>query len=406
MPKLQRNVRVIASAVAGPKMVYQIDGTPGLNLAALGNGKASWRLRYRPRRGAEKRWHTIGDAQTVTLGEAMDKARELMSALQLEGVDPKGAIEQPAKLTFDQLFTDWMERHAKVKKKSWSHDAGLYKRHVAPRLGNRPVTDISRREVIAALSDIATSVSGVQSNRCLSLVSAVFTWAVSMEIIEVHPTMKIPKFGTENVRDRTWTHGEMRSLWHALNRIIDGTDDGPITPSTARPIKLLMLTGQRRTEVAHALVAEFTDGAWIVPAIRMKAGRQHTVPLAPLAANVVASAIAANGGSRLVFPGCFDAELEPDSISRALERLTASLGIVGATVHDLRRTMASEMGRLGIAESTISRVLAHAQSGITARHYNLHSYDAEKRAALERWEAELVRVVSSTGNPTAPAALS
>ena len=65
VPKLQKNARAIASAAAGAKLVYQIDGAPGLNLAALGNGKASWRLRYRPARGVEKRWHTIGDASTI-----------------------------------------------------------------------------------------------------------------------------------------------------------------------------------------------------------------------------------------------------------------------------------------------------------------------------------------------------
>ena len=391
MPKLQKNVRVIASAIGGSKMVYQIDGAPGLNLAALGNGKASWRLRYRPTRGAEKRWHTIGDARTVTLGDAIDKARELMSSLQIDGVDPRCKFDKPKGQTFDGLFNQWLERRAKVHKRSWKDDEERYRLHIARRLGSRLVTDIGRRDVIGALNDIADSVSPITANRCLSIISVVYSWAVSVELVEQHPALRIPKPGIERVRERVLTLSEIGSIWNSLTAIVHGERDG-MTPMLARLLQVLLLTGQRKSEVANMPVKEVTGDLWVIPGERMKAKRQHLVPLAPIARATIQSAMIAAGSNPLVFPGRDGGMLEPMSVGHAFVRLTKSLGIINVRPHDLRRTVASEMGRLGIGEQIISRVLAHTQTGITSRVYNLHGYSDEKRDALNRWEAELVRI--------------
>ena len=118
------------------------------------------------------------------------------------------------------------------------------------------------------------------------------------------------------------------------------------------------------------------------------------MPLASIATKLFADAVLHGEYNGYVFPGRSGGKIDPLSVGKALNRITAVLGIDGAKVHDLRRTMASEMGRLGVAEETISRVLAHAKAGVTARHYNLHTYDTEKRSAFERWESELMRIIS------------
>ena len=156
-------------------------------------------------------------------------------------------------------------------KTSLLNDEQIYRRQIEKRLGDRLILEISRRDVIAALGGIAAAGSGIQANRAQALISAVFSWAVAMELVEAHPGLRIPKFGTETPRERVWK----------LTR--------------------------------------------------------------PPSAN----------------------------------RITTALRIKGAKVHGLRRTVASEMRRLGVAEETTSPVLAHAKAGITARDYNLHSYDAE-----------------------------
>jgi integrase len=393
MPKIKRNVPQIDSAIKGPKMVFQVDATPGLNLAVLGGGKASWRLRYRPSRGAGKRWHTIGDARTITLAQATLKSRELMAALQLEGVDPKAKNDRPDGLTLDALFAEWMEKHSKVKKRTWHHDASVYRAHISNRLGDRTASEITRKEIIAALGEISSEIGGLQVNRAHTLISSMYTWAVSMELVENHPATKIPKFAVETERTRVWTHDELRKLWHALGAIVDGTAKGPISITLARTIQLLVLTGQRRGEVVGAAVAEIAGEVWTIPASRMKAGKAHTIPLAPMALGIVTASLADRPGALQVFPGKGGAPMDPHSVTRAMSRLAVSLGIEGATVHDIRRTVASEMGRLRIPESVISRVLAHTLDGITSRVYNQHAYLEEKRAALTAWESELARIV-------------
>ena len=162
----------------------------------------------------------------------------------------------------------------------------------------------------------------------------------------------------------------------------------------ARVLQVLLLTGQRKSEVANMPVAEIAGDVWLIPASRTKGKRQHIVPIAPLAHRALMDAMAFRNTSTLVFPGRNGGQLEPMSIGHAFGRLTKSLGIENARPHDLRRTAASEMGRIGVAEQIISRVLAHTQSGVTTRHYNLYAYLDEKRDALQRWEAELVRIAA------------
>ena len=141
-------------------------------------------------------------------------------------------------------------------------------------------------------------------------------------------------------------------------------------------------------------MAEIDGDVWTMPASRMKAKKPHTISLAPMALRVVTASLAAHPGASQVFPGKGGAPMDPHSVTRALSRLASSLGIEGATVHDLRRTVASELGRLAVPESIISRILAHTQSGITARVYNQHAYGAEKRRALRLWELRLINIVS------------
>ena len=393
MPKLQKNARAIASAAAGPKLVYQIDGAPGLNLAALGNGKASWRLRYRPARGVEKRWHTIGDASTITLGDAIGKARVLMSALQLEGIDPRAELDAPKGMTFDDLFQQWLERRAKQHKKSWQEDVRLYDRHVKCRIGARVASEVTRREIIDQLTDIASKATPIQANRCLSVISVVFSWAVAVEMVEQHPAMRIPKPGIERVRDRVLSHVEIAAIWNALDDILRGQREG-MTPRLARLLQVLILTGQRKSEVTNMQASELAGEIWIIPSERMKGGRQHAVPLAPVAHQTIRAAISESAPNPRVFPGKDGGLMEPMSVGHALGRLTKSLGLEDVRPHDLRRTCASEMGRLGVQEQVISRVLSHVQSGVTATHYNMHGYMDEKRAALQKWETELTRIAA------------
>ena len=249
-------------------------------------------LKYRPRGAEHQRWHTLtGDARGVRFKEIAEKARTLLAALRLQGIDPRAELERPAGLTFETLFNNWLERRAKLRKRSWREDEERHKLHIAKRMGSRLVFDIARRDVILILNDIADTVSPITANRCLSIISVVFSWAVAVEMVESHPAMRIPKPGVETVRERVLSHPEISALWNALAEIEEGRREG-MTPRLDRLLKVLMLTGQRKGEVSNMPVAEVTGDAWVIPSERMKAKRQHLIPLAPLALATINAAMA------------------------------------------------------------------------------------------------------------------
>ena len=122
------------------------------------------------------------------------------------------------------------------------------------------------------------------------------------------------------------------------------------------------------------------------------------MPLTPLAAEIFSAAVADNT-SPYVFPGrgSVDSAIDPHAATRAMTRLMADLGIANATLHDLRRTVGTNLARLGISKDIRARVLNHVDGArsVTDAVYNQHEFWAEKRAALTRWEAELRRIVGT-----------
>lgn len=126
----------------------------------------------------------------IKLGSALDRARDVLSAIQIEGRDPHAEKAAPAGSSFEALFGDWLERHAKVKKKFWKHDQEMYWRHVHERLGRQAAANIKRGDVVAALDDIAKAASGIQANRAQTLIGAVFNWAVNEGRLERSPTFR------------------------------------------------------------------------------------------------------------------------------------------------------------------------------------------------------------------------
>ena len=106
--------------------------------------------------------------------------------------------------------------HAKLKKKSWEADIGLYERHIATRLGSHELGALKRRNVIDVLDNIATEVSGVQANRCQTLVSSVLNWALDEDLLEANPPHGVRQRGHETPRERVMTEAELRAFWNAL----------------------------------------------------------------------------------------------------------------------------------------------------------------------------------------------
>jgi integrase len=175
----------------------------------------------------------------------------------------------------------------------------------------------------------------------------------------------------------------------------------------------MLLTGQRRTEVVEAEKAELQllgdDPVWTIPGERTKNGLLHRVPLCPMAAAEFRRAVkAAPKESPFVFPSPEDPNtpISAAAVTRAMARLIAELKIPTVSPHDLRRTVGTELARLGLPVHVRSLVLNHSpmSRGITDAVYNRYAYDKEKREALGAWEDELTRLLSRPTEPVREAA--
>lgn len=397
MPILPHNQRAIDGLKpTTQRLLYSSAVVTGLVLEVMPSGKKTWRVRYRTRGGrrGKTRAFTIGDAAVVKLGPAVDKAREVLAAVHVEQRDPHA--EKACAATgnsFEALFGDWLEGHAKIKKKSWQHDEAMYFRHIHQRMGKLIAADVRRSELAAVLDDIAKGASGIQANRAQALISAVFNWAVNEGRLDHSPAFRLPKRGVEAPRERVLTEAEVRTLWFGLT-------DGPLGTTMERVLRLAIITGQRRSEIALARKSELDlgnpDPAWTIPGARTKNGVIHRVPLTPLAAELFTAAVA-ESATPFVFPGRGSSQIaiDPSAVTRAMARVTAQLGIPGATVHDLRRTVGTNLARFGVSKDVRARVLNHVDGArsVTDAVYNQHEFWAEKRAALQLWEAELRRIV-------------
>lgn len=404
MPIIARNQLKIdrAACVDGRRTVYRVEGVPGLELDVTPNGARTWRVRYQVGKGAarKERRYTVGDARAIGLGKATEKAQEVIAAAQVDRRDPHADRAAADLSTFGALFDIWLEKHAKPNKKSWQADEALYNRHVKSRLAHRAVADLKKRDYVVVLDSIMAASSGSQANAAQALVTAVLNWSENEGKIESHAARGIPKRQPPKSRDRVLNHGELRTFWPAL--------DAQMTPRMARVLRLLLLTGVRLSEACGMAKNELQADLWEIPGSRTKNGLPHVVPITGEVERLLRAAAADSGVSPFVFPA-FDRRRmieqpvtrhAPDhayaSLARKLGWLDAS-DAVDTGIHDLRRTVATNMARIGIAGEMIDRVQGRIAGGNkVSAIYNRHEYLTEKRDALVKWEAELLRIVAAS----------
>jgi integrase len=277
---------------------------------------------------------------------------------------------------------------------------------VLPVWEGRKIQDIGRRDVIDLLDRIVDAGTPVAANRTLAALSKLFNWATDRGVIDANPCVRIKAPAAETSRDRVLSDEELRLLWRGCASI--GWPFGPF-------VQLLLLTAQRRDEVAKMRRVELREGGtlWTIPAERAKNGQAHDVPLSGAAQGVLGSLprvagragylISTTGNSGI--SGYAKAKTRLDTVMLALAKSDAEksgedpdgVQIEPWRLHDLRRTAATGMARLGVEPHVVEAVLNHRSGTITgvAKIYNRHSYGPERRAALEAWAAHVEAIVGT-----------
>ena len=303
-------------------------------------------------------------------------ARDFLINLAKEG-------EVRSRRTFGHLADHWIEHVAKGKNKSWHSQKRRLEIYVLPKWKNMDLASIRRADV----RDLIDGIDGmVAPARALTIVRTLLRYAMGQDWIEHSPAEAIRSPVVETPRDRFLDMNEVKHVYAAIDLL-----GYPF----AGFLKMMLLTAQRRTEVASM---RWTDvdleaATWLLSSEDTNSARAHLVPLSPQAV-ILLKATPHFGG----YVWSSDGETHVKAYSKAKQKLDALLASGGPApkpwrLHDLRRTAATHMVRLGATELVVSRVLNHAPQGVTARTYALHSYEPEKRQALSAWAAEIERIM-------------
>ena len=312
--KLARNVRAImaAASAADKRIDYSIKDTRGLILRVRPTGRKSWGVRYYIDQGGKRKraYSHLGEFPMVSLADAVVKATTIMHTVA-EGDDPAPDV---APETLNDLFDHWLTTHAKKHLRTWEADRKRYRRHLSPALGASPFAEIERRDVSLLRDQVAVKSGDTESNAVLNLFQRIVNFAVDSGLVKFNPAIRMRKIGKATRRERVLAIEDMPRFWAALDAPVevewskkreasDKAGDAParggLTAAdrkaariTRRALKLLLLTGQRRNEVAGMKWSELDvedpdDIWWTIPAERCKNNLEHRVPICRTAYEVV-----------------------------------------------------------------------------------------------------------------------
>jgi integrase len=362
---------------------------PGLYLVLQPSGTRSWAVRYRS--GGRPRKHTLGSYPAIDLKTARDLASKALRAAA-EGRDPgrEKANDRAAGLdTVEAITGQFIKRHCSSKNRpsTATGTERLLRQYVLPRWGARLARDITRRDVIDLLDDIVDAGKPIAANRVLAAARKMFNWCVERDILQATPFAGVKPPTDEQSRDRVLEDSELRAVWMAADQV-----GGPF----GALVKLLVLTGQRRDEVARMQWSEINleTRLWLLPPERVKNNLAHEIPLSAPAIAVLEAL--PRIGDRFVLTT--SGEAPSSNYAKNKRRLDALLpsDMLPWRLHDVRRSVASSMARLGVSLPVVEKCLNHISgtfSGIVSV-YQKHTFSDEKRAAFDTWGSFVADLVS------------
>jgi integrase len=286
-------------------------------------------------------------------------------------------------LTLAALVNDWEALHLKSKRPSYAIDATRAIRRAFRKYLDLPAADLDRATAVRALDKIVKEGSPVMAARTGAYLCACYEWAVKRGTLTGNPFAKLPRPETPS-RERTLTDVEIAAVWKAAES----------AGVFGAVVRMLILTGQRRDEVASATWSELSPDlrAWTIPGSRTKNGATHIVSMSRQAQAIIAGQPRLNDNPH-VFAGLNSGAFR--GFSRSKVALDRTSGIKGWTLHDLRRTVATGLQKLGVRLEVTEAVLNHvsgSRAGIVGV-YQRHSWSDEKRAALNAWGAHVEAIV-------------
>ena len=383
------------SAGDAARAEYPDAACPGLYLVVQPTGTRSWAFRFRRRADRKNVKLTLGKAGDGGLSLAAARHAAAAHRHRLEQgavlVTPVTAVTPQSVRTGDKVETavaSFLELHVRRKNRISTARVteNIFNRIIVPAWRNRTIDSIRRRDIIDLVEDVAASGRGYHANRTCAVLSKFFAWLVARDALTFSPVTGVERPHKEKTRSRVLTDDELRVLWLACGH------EG----ASGEAIRLMTLTGARRGEVGEMSRREVDQDhqLWNLPAERTKNGRPHTIPLSTQAWTLIEA--------RPRFAGCdfvftIDGKRVVNNWDEVKHRISAKAGIAaeGWRLHDLRRTAASGMQKLGVPVPVIEKALNHVSGtfrGIVGV-YQTHDYADEVRIALQRWADRVEEIV-------------
>lgn len=376
-----------AIKVAKPKdKPYKLSDALGLFLLINPNGSKLWRLKYRVE-GREKLL-AVGAYPTVTLADAR-RRRDDARALLAEGKDPSAerkserALQQSNALTFETLAREWHSfRTPRWAAATTSKCLSYLENDLIPALGNRPIKEITRPELVDLLRKIEGRGAYNVAKKTRQWLSQIFRFGLAKGVVDANPATDLDVVAAHAPATRHHPHVSFAELPDLLAKL----DAANINTTTRLAVRLLALTGVRPGELRAAPWIEFDleSATWTIPKARMKARRPHIVPLPRQAVTILRELQELTGAYALVFAGRNNTArpMSENTVNKALK----VAGYEGRqTGHGFRHLLSTELNGRSYNRDWIERQLAHGDNDEMRDTYNHANYLEQRREMMQAW---------------------
>ncbi len=394
-------------AAAAATVIHWDDRLKGFGLKIEPSGKKSYLVQYRMGgRGSSTRRYTIGPhGSPWTPTTARDEAERLLHMINT-GTDPMNAAKERQRLDQDLAFASYalkfLDEYGRRlwRPRTWASAESNLRRFAIPILGKKPIPTIRRADIIAVFDKLPPDSPALPRN-LFALLRKLFAWACERDDIERSPFQGFKSPPSVQSRERVLSDRELVAILSATSDL--GEPFGTF-------VRLLLATGQRRDEVASMRWEELDRSAalWTIPGQRTKNGHTHELSLAPLVLAELDRVSASKCWPNAGFVFSTNGRTSISGFSRMKRRLDARVSqaegdgaVAPWRLHDLRRTMATGLQRLGVRFEVTEAILNHvggARSGI-AGVYQRHDWKAEKQQALESWTAHVGQLQVAAHKP-------
>jgi integrase len=379
----------------------------GFGCRASPNGVVSFFAMRCPRGSTKPVRFKLGNFPVMSLSAARQRARSVLVEMQ-DGIDPRARKAEEARTaaaakanSFATVAEAFIARHVAGKRTARDIEARI-RRELIPRWGEWPITSITRVDVIALVDDIIDRGHREAARQTLTYARRLFGWAVPRYDLQHAPTDHLKAkdlIGAKRPRSRVLDDRELALIWRAC--------EGPAAAYYGPFIRLLLLTGVRRSELGGAIwleVDELASGRWAIPAARRKTDEAYTVFLAPAAVAILRTLLDRRPlprGTDLVLGARIHYVRAKTYLDCRIAALNGGEPLAPWRLHDLRRSFRTNLSRLGIAPHVAELCIGHRQPGLH-RVYDQYRYADEQRHAFEAWAAHVLRLVEPPAKVVIP----